>query len=254
MTIITQKALSGIADTALLVDLDEASNEFAAWQAHEATSTAALYKVMERAMAIAKTYDISILKVAAKANDIKTQKNSTVFGIAAKLVFRGIDNAKASAYATVMEKANTAGIAPAALSAWIVSEGGLEKIRTGGSTTTNEAKKAADLAHVSKALNVINGRYSTPLTLPAPNPAAAKIKTTGRTPTAALLVKINDAGDIDVLFSYTDSDVLETLYRKMGEAMESPVSPAFSQVFASEPAPLHDEQEDAIDAAVEASK
>lgn len=252
-TLIKQNSMYGIADTALLSDLAEAAKQFADWQDLLIKSNDALYKVMSSALAIGQTYNIEILKVAAKANNIATQRHSTAFGIAAKLVFRGLDSATASTYGTVLEKAHAAGIAPDGLSAWIIENKGIAKIRNEDAIAEAEARKASDKVNVERGKTLADSHYTTSITLPKPSSAVAQIKVPVTTRSAALLVKINDAGDIDVLFSYTDNDVIEMLYRKMGEAMISVVKPSFSQIFAEAPLPLADEQNSAIEAAAAAA-
>jgi hypothetical protein len=255
---IKQKALSfGIADTALASDLHDAAEKFKAWQEQNVRADKALYEVMEDAMAIGKTYPLGILKVAAKANNIATQKHSTAFGIAAKLVFRGLNNSTASTYGAVMEKADAAGIAPSGLADWIIEKKGISNIRNEDSDADKQKKAedvAAEEARLARAKALVSGHYTTPLTLPALNPGVAEIQGYGKQRTTALLVKFNDAGDLDVIFSYGDEDVVELLYRKMGLAMDSVVKPRFSQVLAKGFEPKADEQDAAIDEAANAAR
>lgn len=244
---IKQEMLVGIADTALLHDLHDASVKFGKWQVLDRKATTALYDVMTVAMAIGETYALDVLRLAATANNIKTQKNSTVFGIAAKLVFRGLDSATASAYSTVMEKAAAAGINPKDLPAWIISKKGIANIRKPDGPSASEARELANKQNVKKAKGFVSAPYKPMVTITSPNPALVDIKAGGSD--MVLLAKFNDAGDMDVVFAYSDGDVVDLMWRKMGEAMSSKVKPRFSNVLITPTEQKPDEQSEAINAA-----
>ncbi|MGV1751529.1 hypothetical protein [Agrobacterium sp. CG674] len=247
---ITQKQIDGVGDTALLFDLGEAAKKFKAWQDLNVRADTALYEVMKHAMAIGKEYDIEILKIAAKANNIGTQKHSTIFGIASKLVFRGIDSSTASTYSTVMEKADAAGITPEGLAAWIIENKGIAKISKPDSSGAANTRELANMRNVQKAKALASGPYKAMVTIAAPNSALVDIKAGNGD--MVLLAKFNDAGDMDVVFAYSDGDVVDTMWRKMGEAMSSPIKPRFSNVLVTPAEPVTDEQEAAINKAASA--